>query len=38
LRGFPKSRLSAARGGLNTPVATFMFARDERVRLDCPVF
>jgi hypothetical protein len=38
LRGFSKSKLSAATGGVNTTVAAFMFARDKRVRLDWPVF
>jgi hypothetical protein len=38
LRGFSKSKLSAATGGVNTTVAAFMFVRDKRVRLDWPVF
>jgi VWFA-related protein len=37
LVGDPQVYRSSQRG-VNTPVASFMFARDERVRLDWPVF
>ena len=37
LVGDPQVYRSSLRG-MNTPVASFIFARDERVRLDWPVF